>query len=204
MFCPQCGTEYRLGSSRCSDCDVDLVHELPQELADEEESRRIIWEGDDESDCLEVCRQLKDADLYYRVDRFEKYRTTGMTVYWDYKISIPASSYEKARNVLGIDEKYAEDEPSFELPAATTLANDLRVGSDSYLKKWNPENATIEVWTQKAADTSSIVELSLKGNLIRFRSERREDGTRKFFVLPEDESRAREIVREIEEGVPPE
>ena len=29
MFCPKCGSEYRLGFTRCSDCDVDLVDHLP-------------------------------------------------------------------------------------------------------------------------------------------------------------------------------
>ena len=29
MFCPSCGTEYREGFTRCSDCDVDLVWEAP-------------------------------------------------------------------------------------------------------------------------------------------------------------------------------
>ncbi len=30
MYCPQCGAEYRPGFSRCADCDVDLVTELPR------------------------------------------------------------------------------------------------------------------------------------------------------------------------------
>jgi len=29
MFCPQCKAEYRAGFTKCSDCDVDLVKELP-------------------------------------------------------------------------------------------------------------------------------------------------------------------------------
>jgi hypothetical protein len=29
MFCPQCKAEYRAGFARCSDCDVELVKELP-------------------------------------------------------------------------------------------------------------------------------------------------------------------------------
>jgi hypothetical protein len=29
MFCPQCKAEYRVGFVRCSDCDVELVEQLP-------------------------------------------------------------------------------------------------------------------------------------------------------------------------------
>jgi Putative prokaryotic signal transducing protein len=29
MFCPECAVEYRDGFTRCSDCDVDLVLQLP-------------------------------------------------------------------------------------------------------------------------------------------------------------------------------
>jgi len=31
MFCPKCKAEYREGYLRCTDCDIDLVHELPPE-----------------------------------------------------------------------------------------------------------------------------------------------------------------------------
>ena len=31
MFCPQCKAEYRPGFVHCSDCDVDLVRDLPVE-----------------------------------------------------------------------------------------------------------------------------------------------------------------------------
>jgi hypothetical protein len=31
MFCPNCKAEYREGILRCSECDVDLVFELPAE-----------------------------------------------------------------------------------------------------------------------------------------------------------------------------
>jgi hypothetical protein len=95
------------------------------------------------------------------------------------------------------------DQAALELPAAENSTADETVGGDSYLGKWHPEDATVEVWSQSAENTSSLVELSLKENLIRFRSHS-QDGTRKFFVLPEDESRAREIVREIRVSVPPE
>lgn len=31
MFCPKCKAEYREGFSRCADCDIDLISELPPE-----------------------------------------------------------------------------------------------------------------------------------------------------------------------------
>ena len=31
MFCPQCKAEYRAGFTKCSDCDVELVNQLPAE-----------------------------------------------------------------------------------------------------------------------------------------------------------------------------
>jgi hypothetical protein len=30
MFCPECRAEYRPGFTHCTDCDVDLAHELPR------------------------------------------------------------------------------------------------------------------------------------------------------------------------------
>lgn len=31
MFCPKCKSEYREGFSKCAECDVDLISELPPE-----------------------------------------------------------------------------------------------------------------------------------------------------------------------------
>ena len=36
-WCPVCRNEYVEGKTHCPDCDVDLVEELPEETADEEE-----------------------------------------------------------------------------------------------------------------------------------------------------------------------
>jgi len=51
-FCPKCRAEYREGFSRCSDCEVDLVDELPpeeEEMVDEEPSDLVqlhVFAGD--------------------------------------------------------------------------------------------------------------------------------------------------------------
>src|SRR5260370_38410207 len=40
MFCPECRAEYRPGFTRCSDCAVDLVHEIPEQDARVRKRRR--------------------------------------------------------------------------------------------------------------------------------------------------------------------
>jgi hypothetical protein len=218
MICPQCKAEYRPGFSRCSDCGVDLVYELPplgsRPEAFEPEGPQdgaalgTIWEGDSESECVGLCKELKNAGIWYRVAQIPGPRGLKMSIHWRYEIAVPSSDYERATKLLNIEDEATggedqADQAAIELPAAENSTADETVGGDSYLGKWYPEDATVEVWSQSAANTDSAVELSLKENLIRFRSPS-QDGTRKFFVLPEDESRAREIVREIRDGVPPE
>jgi len=166
-----------------------------------------IWEGDSESECVGVCEELKNAGIWYRVSRIPGPRDLKMVVNWRYEIAVSSSDYERARELLGIEDEATggedqADQAALELPAAENSTADETAGGDSYLGKWHPEDATVEVWSQSAENTSSVVELSLKENLIRFRSHS-QDGTRKFFVLPEDESRAREIVREIRVVSPP-
>ena len=107
---------------------------------------------------------------------------------------------------MGIKDGHEQTEPEFEWPA--TESDDKPTQNDVYLKRaylkhWLPEDAIVEIFSQNAADTSSIVELSLRENLIRYRCDLQKDGSRKFFVLPEDEYRAREIVHEIKDGTPP-
>lgn len=54
MFCPNCGAEYRPGFQRCTDCDVDLVDQLPERRKAKPESAgpvvvfvtTSVWEAD--------------------------------------------------------------------------------------------------------------------------------------------------------------
>jgi hypothetical protein len=68
---------------------------------------------------------------------------------------------------------------------------------------WYPEDATAEVWEGEPAEAREMIEMSLRENNIRARWEM-QDGKPQLFVLPEDEERAKEIVKEILEGQPPE
>ena len=46
MFCPLCKVEHREGFTRCLECDVDLVKELPAEQKPEYENLVAVFEGD--------------------------------------------------------------------------------------------------------------------------------------------------------------
>jgi hypothetical protein len=68
---------------------------------------------------------------------------------------------------------------------------------------WFPEDATSELWSGDRPELREIIEMSLHENDIRARWEGPEERP-VVFVLPQDEPRAREIIREIVEAAPPE
>jgi hypothetical protein len=225
MFCPQCKAEYRQGFTRCSDCDVELVYALPQdseqqaaderggEFAGGDRDRRLIWKGNDESECVALCRILMKADIPYKVAQVPVEAKFKMRVKWRYEIGVPYPDSQLAKDLLGIEGEFADacyDPDDDDETEGGNGADELRaddtppdavVKSDSYLKPWYPEDATVEIWSQDGDDISGGVALALKENLIHCRVDHN-DGLYKAFVMPEDEARAREIVREIVEGLP--
>ena len=42
MFCPRCKAEYRAGFRRCSDCDIELVEELPPPQSSEPVNLELV------------------------------------------------------------------------------------------------------------------------------------------------------------------
>jgi hypothetical protein len=213
MFCPKCKVEYRTGFIRCSDCEVDLVEELPKEGSPFDDALTLLWECADQTECVGVCRDLKNADIPYQVDQIPYERDARMRVEWRYRILISPNDLDRAKELLHIDapqntipssdddEEEAVD-PTVELPdAGASLAAEPK-RRDTYLNPWYPEDATVEVWSQDGDDFSFGIELSLDANRIHCRCDSDKPGAKKIFVRPEDESFAREIVREIIEGTP--
>lgn len=198
MFCPECKTEYRSGLTHCADCDVDLVEQLRQESQSGERLRNV-WSGDSQSDCVELCQELRDAGITYEVSRIPIGPSPSMGVDFRFEIKVPHRLSDQARRLVE-----ANPDEIFELPPDERLTEESDAAKRAYLRKLHPEDAVVEIFSKKPEDQSSIVELSLQTNLIRFRTEVQDDGSVKLLVLPEDESRAREIVREIKEGKPPE
>lgn len=98
------------------------------------------------------------------------------------------------------EETTPQPESTSEQPSADSFVQEPC--SDWDPDGWHPEDATAEVWSEGSPEFSDMLGSSLKENQIHFRFTQ-SGGKRRLFVLREDESRAREIVREVVEGVPP-
>ena len=182
-------------------------------VPDETEDLRPFWTGNDETDCVEICRDLMSAGVEYRVSQEPVGLSGRMGVDFTFQIGVPRSQFEAAKQAAGLALEKEPEDQALELNEALELKEDGATTTETahhnagiaadYLKHWSPEDATIEIYSKPASDTSSIIELSLRENLIHYRTDRGETGTRKYFVLPGDEARTREIVRQIEKGEPP-
>jgi hypothetical protein len=73
------------------------------------------------------------------------------------------------------------------------------VGEETY---WYTEDATVKVWSTETGEPADFLVAALHENGIRCRMDKA-GAKAELFVLPEDEVRAREIVREVVEGTPP-
>jgi hypothetical protein len=218
MFCPKCRAEYRSGFTRCSDCDVDLVeglapdsgaHAEPEESpreAWEEESLRGVWEGEDQSECVTICELLKAGSIPFNVAQHRQQFLKGVEC--NFKIAVPPNFFSEAKRIIEEDNldftDEEEDQRAMELPVedSTPNARDLR----NEARDWEdarPNDATVEVWSEATPVYTEMMESSLLENNIHARIEGAGNGSRRIFVAPEDESRAREIVHEIKDATPP-
>lgn len=224
MICPRCKAEYRIGFTRCTDCDVDLVYELPAQTAREEEvveepvavvegeEAKVLHRWADSVACADACLKLRDAGIAYRVTEIPRAPGLQMEPRQELEIAVPVGQFEKAKEVLGIQIELGEEEnlPSdeeiqavMELPDHGDLSTKDGVRPDWDPENWHEEDATVEVWSSDRLRPGDTVELSLRENQIHALFDKRR-GQYTIFVMPGDEARAREIVREVVEGEPPE
>jgi len=216
MICPHCKAEYRQGFTRCADCDVDLVESLPitgefdeatshRALSSADQPLEKVWSGDDQQSCVSICMQLRNAEIPYRVS--EQNRPDLRARERHFVIYVSPSDVQMATKIANEGvfdfEDSEEDQAIMELPARDDLPVE-KVHRDWNPKNWYPEDATLEVWGGNPKDQGFVVEMSLKENRINYRVVMESDELKRVFVMPEDEARAREIVREIVEGAPPE
>ena len=190
----------------------DVVHLLPPAQEDARaKALRSVWVGNSALDCAALCGALKEAGIYYRVDE-QKELAVSRTID-RYQIGVAEKDFEPAVAITGgfhpegLEEEKEEDVSADEIPAPQEQGepgSDWVEGSKRIRRReWYPEDATSLAWEGDPADWHKAIEMSLLEHDIPMRWEM-QDGKAQLFVLPEDEERAKEIVREILEGEPQE
>ena len=118
MFCPQCSAEYRPGFTHCTDCDVDLVDELPPARADsfesspggspgdEEDPFCAFWQGDDPRLHAELSTVLDEAGIPHKTVRREAH-LFNLKNFPAFQMGVPFSLFEKAETA--VQDAYATD-----------------------------------------------------------------------------------------------
>jgi hypothetical protein len=213
MYCPECKAEYRDGFSHCSDCDVDLVDSLPERGDADDRAfpseMREVWTGEEQNQCVSICSELRQAEIPFHVLQGRSQFFKGVDL--SFKIGVPAEYFDRAKEL--IEEKLSESQTPFqddedmqkamELPAGGEESDSEYASRESKSKKWNAEEATAEVWSEDELDLSPMIEACLTENGIGSRTDVLENGGGKIPVRLEEGAPAREIVREVVEGVPP-
>jgi hypothetical protein len=190
----------------------DAVHLLPPPEEDPRaKALRSVWIGNSALDCAALCGALKEAGIYYRVDE-QKELAVRRTID-RYQIGVDEKDYERAIDITGgfhpegLEEEKEEEVIADDIPAPQQQGepgSDWVEGSKKIRRSdWYPEDATNLAWEGDRDGWRNGIEMALKENDISMRWETDERKDR-VYVLPEDEERAREIVREILEGEPPE
>ncbi len=215
MVCPVCKAEYREGFARCADCDVALVYELPaaaivaMEPVDPGDAGEnpfcSFWKGDDPRLHAELCELLSEEGIPHKTIRRQDHLFNWNTAS-AFEIGVPFSAFDKAE--AAVKEAYgsADDTASEGITARAQLPESSEARESRAMWEpgdWYPEEAITEVWADKFPEMTALLAASLGENQIHSRVAQA-GGMHKLFVLREDETRAREIVRQVVEAVPPE
>jgi hypothetical protein len=211
MFCPNCGVEYRPGFTHCNDCDVDLVEELPGEEEEGveaegeeggEESLELLWRGTQGGVFNEITAALDEAGIRYNKEKLDA-RLTFSSGYAPLDIWVAVGELDAARKVL--QETMERIAAPVEMPDAPDAANEGEwVETPAVVEVLPPEDATAEVWKGEQESMAEFLKSCLAANGIACHIDSEDPKAIAVRVLPEDEARAQEIVRQVVEGIPPE
>jgi hypothetical protein len=175
MICPECKAEYRDGFTVCSDCEIPLVGEIPlsapnptiESSAGPLTEPRMIWKGEDQSRCLELCLQLRAAGIPYTVAQKMK-SSDGISVAWSYELYVSAADERRAQQLLDVPELDAGENPG---PADDGFRADATDGDDEdpFCAFWEGDDARICAEICGVLDEASIPHRVLRREANLFR-----------------------------------
>jgi hypothetical protein len=212
MICPNCKCEYIRGVTQCADCGVALVDALESPESNFAANVRLvpIWRGKDNAECERVVEALESAGIPHTAPDSKSFfsflPTDPNTEIW-----VSGEDEERARKILldleGLvypEELNSEETESFALPESDALDNDEPTSiAENLSVDWDEDDPVAEVWNGDNEDLADTLIVCLREIGIGSRK-LSEAGHWRLVVRPEQESRAKEIVREVVEATPPE
>jgi hypothetical protein len=211
MICPNCKCEYLAGVTQCSDCDVPLVEALGASVSARLEDDRIVcvWSGNDPRECAEAREALDGAGIKF-ADPSTGY-SDFPTLHSRMEICVFSADEDRARKVLvelgeraDLQELTPEEINSLALPVSDEVGSDQSTNSPTDLDEdWDEDEAVSKVWNGEQEDFADSLIACFRENGIASRKIAEGSGWR-LVVRPEQEARAKEIVREVVEARPPE
>ena len=212
MICPSCKCEYIRGVTQCSDCGVALVDAIDSATAPSYENSGVVavWAGDDPATCAAVKEALTKAEIPF-VDQSSNDYFILRSMHPKTEICVRITEEERARKVLlevpsGVDlgELTPEEIASLAIPESDEVGHDEaeRVSTDNP-EDWDDQEQLSEVWGGNNEDLANNLMMCFRENGIP--SQKGGDEIHwHLAVRAEQESRAKEIVREVVEASPPE
>jgi|SRR6266403_258894 len=116
MFCPSCKAEFRRGITRCRDCDIELVEDVPKAPSEDSSSEGnlvLLWSGDDLALHALLLEELKAAAVPYFDRPIGNFSLRAFPNRWPlrlpasgiplfgFEVSVLSSDSERAKVILG-------------------------------------------------------------------------------------------------------
>jgi hypothetical protein len=180
-----------------------------------------FWKGNDARMHAELCGVLEESGIPHNTV-YRRDHLFNLQNYAGYEVGVPFSMYERAG--FAVKEAYGVEDvadvgaqevhllperpirsmrklPEILNPSeAENIPGPPNAGEEA---GWYPEDATVKVWSTDSNEPSDFLMAALHENGVHCRVEK--NGPRaELYVMTQEESRAREIVREVVEGRPPE
>lgn len=201
-ICPLCFAEFTTASRHCPNCGIPLLLVEPGIAIGD--SARLLCRLDHPKFTLELKNALQSAGIPFNNAKASSGQIIPGVLYSrSYAVVVLQQDFRRGSRVLTEVLQHWEFEPGAGFGKAEGLLVDYwpkRATENGWLRV----DLTAVVWAGHNILSLDDVGRALREHEIPYRAETVQLGTAKIFSHPEDEGRAKEIIREVVDGVPPE
>jgi len=217
MFCPECTAEYRPGFTRCSDCDVALVERLEETEVHSNNPQlsgtpELLWTGTDARTRDGIIDALETANISHhtRTDKVGSLPGWSRQVYAifthsrDHRAASAALEAAASRRETAPEDSDQEAPPHSNAPIPESPENEDEydasdVPPDYVAEDFDPEEATVEVWTGRDTTTRENL-ITCLSNIGIGSATSDSAGQLRIHVTPASQQRALEMIRQISDA----